>query len=179
MMNLVSSVFLWYVLTHHFWSFIWVWWPAQHLSLLLCLKPKCFTVGYHKFNLMKTKKEYQVQAQSWSQVHSDLKRLKDTFSLYFIFHLPSHCVWTPKVSFSSLLQQKLWQVAKSKWVTSEESKVKNEAMGEGRASNHSVKNAAPPEFAWCGFLLISISIRNEKFVTKGVCSLNAKLPALQ
>lgn len=38
---------------------------------------------------MRIKKVYQVQAQGWSWVHSDLKRLKDIFPLlYFIFHLP-------------------------------------------------------------------------------------------
>jgi len=47
-------------------------------------------------------------------------------------------MWTPKVSFPSLLQEKLQQLEKSKWVTSQESKVKNEAMEEGRVFNHSV-----------------------------------------
>lgn len=41
------------------------------------------------------------------------------------------------------------------------------------------KMLLPPEFVWCEFLLISISIRSEKFVTKDICSVNAKLPALQ
>lgn len=42
-----------------------------------------------------------------------------------------------------------------------------------------LKMLLPPEFVWCEFLLISISIRNEKLVTKDVCAVNAKLPALQ
>lgn len=41
------------------------------------------------------------------------------------------------------------------------------------------KMLLPPEFVWYEFFLISISIRNEKFVTKDICSVNAKLPAFQ
>lgn len=41
------------------------------------------------------------------------------------------------------------------------------------------KMLLPSEFVWYEFFLISISIRNEKFVTKDICSVNAKLPAFQ
>lgn len=37
----------------------------------------------------------------------------------------------------------------------------------------------PTEFVCHEFLLISVSIRNEKFVTKDICSVNGKLRALQ
>lgn len=41
------------------------------------------------------------------------------------------------------------------------------------------KMLLPPESVWYESFLISISIRNEKFVTKDIRSVNAKLPAFQ
>lgn len=88
----------------------------------------------------------------------------------------SHCIWTPKVSFSSLLQQKLWQA--NAW----HHKSQKRKMKQGEKLGFLIipfKMLLPPEFVWCGFLFVSISIRNEEFVTKDICSVTAKLPALQ
>lgn len=161
-MNLVSGTVLLDVLTCHFWSSIWEWWPAQHLSLLLDLKPQCFTAGYHKLNLMSIKRAYQAWGQDWCRVHSDLGRLKEISPLlYFLFPLPFTLVMDTQGEF--LLSSKScdywrrengWHHRSHKW--------KMKQWQKARFLIIPFEMLLPPEFVWYEFFLISISIRNEK-----------------
>lgn len=177
-MNLASTLFLLYVLTYHFWSFVCAWSSSQHLSLLWCLKHQIFYSRLSQVQLNENQGSILGTGPGLILSSFWFEKIKRYIPLlHFIFHL--HFTLSTDTQGELFLSsakattsggEHEWHYRSHTWKMKQWEK-------EGFLIIP-LRMLLPPEFVKCEFLLISISIRNEKFVTKDICSANAKLPAL-